>query len=66
LEEAADRLSGRRLWHVNSTAQGGGVAEMLHFLLGYLAEAGIETRWVVIGGGSEFFEVSLLARRLIR
>ncbi len=58
LEEAAGRLSGRRLWHVNSTAQGGGVAEMLHVLLGYLAGAGIDTRWVVISGGEEFFEVT--------
>jgi hypothetical protein len=31
LNEAADRLAGRRLWRVNSTAEGGGVAEMLHF-----------------------------------
>jgi hypothetical protein len=28
----ADRLDGRRLLQVNSTEQGGGVAEMLHFL----------------------------------
>ena len=44
LAQAADRLYGRRLWHVNSTEQGGGVAEMLHFLLGYLAGSGIDTR----------------------
>jgi hypothetical protein len=30
LEQAADRLSGRRLWHLNSTDQGGGGAEMLY------------------------------------
>src|SRR4029450_4072548 len=42
LGQAAERLEGRRLWHLNSTEEGGGVAEMLHFLLGYLAGAGIE------------------------
>jgi trehalose synthase len=58
LELAAERLDGRRLWQVNSTEQGGGVAEMLHFLLGYLTSAGIDTRWVVIEGNEEFFEVT--------
>jgi trehalose synthase len=53
LARAAERLAGRRLWQVNSTEQGGGVAEMLHFLLGYLAGAGIDTRWVVIEGNQE-------------
>jgi trehalose synthase len=58
LELAAERLDGRRLWQVNSTEQGGGVAEMLHFLLGYLTGAGIDARWVVIEGNEEFFEVT--------
>ena len=51
LEVAAERLGGRRLWQVNSTEQGGGVAEMLHFLVGYLAGAGIDARWVMLEGG---------------
>ncbi|HEV2919170.1 MAG TPA: glycosyl transferase family 1, partial [Actinomycetota bacterium] len=65
LELAADRLAGRRLWHVNSTEQGGGVAEMLHFLLGYLTGAGIDTRWVVIEGNQEFFEVTKRVHHLL-
>jgi trehalose synthase len=65
LELAADRLAGRRLWHVNSTEQGGGVAEMLHFLLGYLAGAGIDTRWVVIEGNEEFFQVTKRIHHLL-
>jgi hypothetical protein len=36
LRAAAGRLTGRTLWHVNSTSEGGGVAELLHGLLGYL------------------------------
>jgi trehalose synthase len=65
LAKAADRLAGRRLWQVNSTEQGGGVAEMLHFLLGYLTGAGIDTRWVVIEGNDEFFKVTKRVHHLL-
>jgi trehalose synthase len=65
LAEATDRLAGRRVWHVNSTEQGGGVAEMLRFLLGYLAGAGIEARWVVLEGTEDFFEVTKRLHHLL-
>jgi trehalose synthase len=65
LAQAADRLAGRRLWQVNSTEQGGGVAEMLHFLLGYLAGAGIDARWVVLEGNQEFFAVTKRIHHLL-
>lgn len=55
---AADRLEGRTLWHVNSTAEGGGVAELLHQLLGYVVEAGIRCRWMVVEGDQDFFWVT--------
>jgi trehalose synthase len=65
LELAAERLGGRRLWQVNSTEQGGGVAEMLPFLLGYLVGAGIDARWVVIEGNQEFFAVTKRIHHLL-
>jgi trehalose synthase len=65
LEQAANRLDGRRLWHLNSTEQCGGVAEMLQVLLGYLAGAGIDVRWVVIGGNEWFFEVTKRLHNLL-
>jgi trehalose synthase len=65
LEQAADQLAGQRLWHVNSTEQGGGVAEMLHFLLGYLAGAGIDTRWAVLEGNEDFFTVTKRIHHLL-
>ena len=40
----------RTIWHVNATAHGGGVAEMLQTLLAYGSGAGIENRWLVIDG----------------
>ncbi|ODS00751.1 glycosyl transferase family 1 [Methyloceanibacter methanicus] len=50
-QEAESRLAGldgRRMVMVNSTAQGGGVAEMLPPLLTILRELGVDTRWLVI------------------
>jgi trehalose synthase len=62
LVDAADRLRdalrGRVLWNVNSTASGGGVAEMLQVLVGYATGAGLATRWTVIGGDAQFFAVT--------
>ena len=51
-------LASRVLWNVNSTARGGGVAEMLRSLMGYVRGAGIDARWVTIGGDEEFFRVT--------
>jgi trehalose synthase len=48
----------RVVWSVNSTARGGGVAEMLTSLLAYVRGAGIDARWVVIGGEPAFFDVT--------
>ncbi|HEX2358478.1 MAG TPA: glycosyltransferase [Solirubrobacterales bacterium] len=56
---AAQRvLAGRVVWHINSTARGGGVAEMLHSLLAYARGAGVDVRWATIGGNDEFFRVT--------
>jgi trehalose synthase len=51
-------LEGRTFWNVNSTAHGGGVAEMLRSLIGYARGVGIDARWVAIGGDAEFFRVT--------
>jgi trehalose synthase len=51
-------LEGRVVWNVNSTARGGGVAEMLISLLAYAKGAGVDARWVVIPGTAPFFEVT--------
>ncbi len=48
----------RVVWHVNATAHGGGVAEMLQTLLAYGKGAQIENRWLVIDGDQEFFAIT--------
>ena len=62
VEEAIIRarslLAGRAIWHINSTAAGGGVAELLHSLLAYARGAGVDVRWSVIAGEARFFEVT--------
>jgi trehalose synthase len=51
-------LDGRAVWNVNSTAQGGGVAEMLRPFTSYSRGAGLDMRWTVIEGTPEFFAVT--------
>jgi trehalose synthase len=46
------------VWNVNSTAAGGGVAEMLQVLVGYVEDLGIAIRWLVIQGDADFFAVT--------
>src|SRR5947209_8189880 len=58
IERARKLLAGRVVWNINSTAVGGGVAEMLQSLLGYARGAGIEARWLVIHGDETFFRVT--------
>lgn len=55
---ARQLLTGRVIWHVNSTARGGGVAELLHSLLAYARGAGVDVRWVTISGNEPFFAVT--------
>jgi len=51
-------LAGKVVWNVSSTATGGGVAEMLRTLLGYVAGTGVQTGWAVINGDADFFTVT--------
>ena len=58
VEQAREILAARVVWNVNSTARGGGVAELLRPLVGYARGAGVDARWVVIQGDAPFFEVT--------
>ncbi len=55
----APKLLDRRvLWNVNSTAAGGGAAEMLGSLLPYFRGTGVDVRWMVILAKPAFFEIT--------
>lgn len=58
LRFVAQPLQGKRVKMVNSTAVGGGVAEMLNRLVPLLGELGVKTGWEVITGGNDFFDVT--------
>lgn len=57
-EWAREAFDGRAIWHVNSTAKGGGVAEILHGLLPYVRGAGVDTRWAVLREEPDFFAIT--------
>ena len=54
----ARQLRGKTVKMVNSTAVGGGVAEILNRLIPLMNELEIHTRWDVITGGNDFYEVT--------
>ena len=58
ISKAEKILAGRTIWNVNSTARGGGVAEMLASLLAYARGAGVDARWIVVGGNPDFFAIT--------
>jgi trehalose synthase len=58
LRELARDLRGAHVLHVNATAFGGGVAEILQTLVPLMRDVGLDAEWQVIEGSDEFFEVS--------
>lgn len=58
LREAAAPLVGCRMLQVNSTAYGGGVAELLHTHIPLLQDLGIDVTWGLFQGAEEFFGVT--------
>ncbi|WP_205254034.1 MULTISPECIES: glycosyltransferase [Halostella] len=58
LQTLATELGELRVLHVNSTASGGGVAEMLHSLVPLSNSLDVDTDWVVMDADDRFFEVT--------
>ncbi len=54
----AEKLSGKVIQMVNSTYIGGGVSEILEHMIPLLNQLGVDTRWDVIWGNEDFFEVT--------
>jgi trehalose synthase len=54
----ASLLRGARVLHVNATAFGGGVAEILGTLIPLMNDVGLNADWQVIKGADEFFNVT--------
>jgi trehalose synthase len=58
-------LAGRRIWNINSTSRGGGVAEMLVTVLAYARGAGVDARWAVICADADFFAITKRIHNLL-
>ena len=58
LREAARPLAGARVLQINTTAYGGGVAELLHSHVPLLNDLGLEVEWALFQGSDEFFGIT--------
>jgi trehalose synthase len=58
IKKLAEPLKGKKVLHVNATAYGGGVAEILHNLVPLMRSVGLDARWRVIEAPDEFFNVT--------
>ena len=54
----AEKLEGKVVQNINSTAVGGGVAEILTRMIPLLCELGVDARWGVIRGDEKFFGIT--------
>jgi trehalose synthase len=54
----AEKLKGKTITNINSTAVGGGVAEILTRMIPLLRELGVDAKWDVIKGNDKFFKVT--------
>jgi trehalose synthase len=58
LRELSSELGGVRVLHLNATAYGGGVSELLRSLVPLVNDLGLVSDWKIIGGDNAFFEVT--------
>ena len=58
LRKLGEAFKGRSFLHVNSTKEGGGVAEILHRMIPILRDLGVDARWEVIKGDAKFYDTT--------
>ena len=58
LRRLGKKLEGRRVVHVNSTREGGGVAEILEWMVPNMRDVGVDASWEVIHGTPRFFDIT--------
>jgi trehalose synthase len=56
LRQLSNPLKGMKILHVNSTKEGGGVAEILNRLIPLKRELGIDAEWEIITGEKDFYQ----------
>ncbi|MCL0083538.1 glycosyltransferase [Thermodesulfovibrionales bacterium] len=58
LQQLSEKLKERSFLHINSTREGGGVAEILQRMVPLLNDMGLDTRWEIIEGDERFFDIT--------
>jgi trehalose synthase len=58
IERLGEDLRGKRVAHVNATAYGGGVAELLHSMVPLMRDLGLDVHWLVLSGTEAFFDAT--------
>ncbi len=58
IRQKARKLYGKHIVHINSTYQGGGVAEMLGTLVPLMNDIGIDAGWRILHGTTDFFNIT--------
>jgi trehalose synthase len=58
LQKMGEKLAEKCCLHINSTREGGGVAEILHRMLPILKDLGVNARWEVIVGDEKFYDIT--------
>lgn len=66
LKQLALHLKGMKVLHVNSTKEGGGVAEILHRMIPLQRELGIDAGWEIITGTPGFFQCTKLMHNALQ
>lgn len=60
IRNLAGKIRGAKVLHINSTAHGGGVAEMLYTLVPLMESVGLDAEWRLIRGDQDFFTITKL------
>jgi len=58
IHRKASRLYGKHILHINSTYQGGGVAEILNSFVPLMNDIGIDAGWRIVHGNPDFFTIT--------
>ena len=58
IHKKASRLYGKHVLHINSTYQGGGVAEILNSLVPLMNDVGLDAGWRILHGNPDFFSIT--------
>lgn len=62
----AEGLKGMRVLHINSTAHGGGVAEMLYGLVPLMNSVGLEADWRLLQGDQDFSTIARIMHNALQ